>query len=83
MHKASNDVVWDHLRTGKPNQMRMNQTKQHQTWATGSTAPDTTPSTPLPQGNALIPYPNLRQEKKCAGKKSGYEVMHDINVVNA
>jgi len=43
----------------------------------------TTPSAPLPQGDALVAYPNLRQEKKCAGKKSGYEVMRDINVVNA
>jgi hypothetical protein len=43
----------------------------------------TTTSAPLPHGNALVTYPNLRQEKKCAGKKCEYEVMRDINVVNA
>jgi hypothetical protein len=42
-----------------------------------------TTGAPLPCGNALVTYQNLRQEKKCAGKKSEYEVMRDINVVNA
>ena len=51
-------MEWDDLRTGKPNRMCMNQAKQHQTRATGSTAPDTTTGTPLQQGDTLVAYEN-------------------------
>jgi hypothetical protein len=37
----------------------------------------------LPRGDALVAYENRKQEKKCAGKKNGCEIMCDIKVVSA
>jgi len=56
-----------------------NHAKQHQTRATGSTASDTTPSAPLPQGDALVAYEKVKQEKNSEGKENG-EIKFDINV---
>jgi len=50
--------------------------------ATGSTAPDATPSAPLPQGDALVAYESLKREKKCNGRKNGREMILDIKVVS-
>ena len=41
-----------------------------------------TTGAPLPHGDALVTYENLKQEKKCAGSENGYEKMPEMNVVN-
>jgi hypothetical protein len=61
----------------------MNQAKQHHTWATGSTASDTTTGTPLQQGDALVAYENVRREKNSEGKENGRGIKCDINVRRA
>ena len=42
----------------------------------------TTTSAPLPRGDALVAYENLKREKKCDGRKSGCEMILDIKVVS-
>jgi hypothetical protein len=82
VQEAGNDDVmsWESYR--KPNRISMNKAKHNQTMATGSTAPDTTPSAPLPQGDALVAYENLKREKKCNGRKNGRKMILDMKVVS-
>jgi len=70
-----------------------NHAKHHQTRATGSTAPDATPSAPLPHRNTLIAiwktaqqqlinYENIKWEINWAGRESGCKMKCNINVLN-
>jgi hypothetical protein len=47
----------------KPNRISMNKAKHNQTMATGSTAPDTTPSAPLPHSDALVAIQKTAQQQ--------------------
>ena len=42
----------------------------------------TTTGAPLPQGDALVTYKNLKREKKCNGRKNGCEMILDMKVVS-
>jgi hypothetical protein len=54
----------------------METTKYNQTMHTVSE-----PLPPLPCGDGLITYKNLKHEKNCAGDESEYERSPDINVL--
>jgi hypothetical protein len=60
----------------------LNYAKQHQISTTASgPSKSTNPGAPLPQGNALIAYKNLKHKKKCNGRKNRCEMILDIKVV--
>ena len=63
VQEAGNDDVisWESYR--KPNRISMNKAKHNQTMATGSTAPDTTPSAPLPHSDTLVTIQKTAQQQ--------------------
>ena len=79
VRKAGNDVDWNakqHETEPPIYGKRPNKDKQ------GPQPPSPITGAPLPRGDALVAYENLKRERKCAGKKSGCERMSEINVVN-
>jgi hypothetical protein len=54
--------------------MSMNRAKHHQTQATGSTAPDTTPSAPLPRSDALVMIRKTAQQQLINYEKIKQEI---------
>jgi hypothetical protein len=79
MQEAGNDDVmmcgiYRKLPTGY-----LNHAKQHQTGYTASVPSEPLPQAPLPQGDALVAYENVKWEKNSEGKENG-EIKFDINV---
>jgi hypothetical protein len=75
VRKAGNGVVLDCKMTRNRTSYLWEMTKQQQTGSTASEPSESTnPGAPLPQGDALVAYENVKREKSCLGKGNESEI---------